>query len=59
MLSGKQNLLPIWHELGHDEVVSKSPSLADKFARSTSDTEVDEIAIEIAELVIASRNGDS
>lgn len=54
-VAGKQNLLPIWHELGHADVMAKSPSLADKFARSTADTEIGVIADEIAELVLASR----
>lgn len=52
---GKQSLLPIWHDVDHAAVAAKSPSLADKLARSTSDTEIDAIADEIAELVIASR----
>lgn len=54
-VAGKQNLLPIWHDLGHAEVMAKSPSLADKLARSTTDTDIEAIADEIAELVLASR----
>ncbi len=54
-VAGKQSLLPIWHDVDHAAVAAKSPSLAGKLARSTSDTEIDAIADEIAELVIASR----
>lgn len=54
-VAGRQNLLPIWHHLGHSEVMAESPSLADKLARSTADTDIQEIADEIAELVVPSR----
>lgn len=54
-VSGKQNLLPIWHDLSHADVLEKSPTLADKLARSTTDTDIEAIADEIAELVIAAR----
>jgi len=54
-VAGKQNLLPIWHELSRDEVVAKSPSLADKLARSTADWDIEAIADEIADLVVGSR----
>jgi hypothetical protein len=50
-VAGKQNLLPIWHDLDHAEVMAKSPSLADKFARTTEDTDIEAIADEIADLV--------
>ncbi|WP_413320373.1 DUF1883 domain-containing protein [Agrococcus sp. 1P02AA] len=54
-VGGQQNLLPVWHNVDHDAVAAHSPSLADKFARSTSDTSIAEIAAEIAELVIDAR----
>ena len=54
-VAGKQSLLPVWHDLGHAEVAIQSPSLADKLARSTSDTAIEDIADEIAELVLATR----
>lgn len=50
-VSGKQRMLPIWHEVSKDEVSSHSPSLADKIARSTALSTVAEIAEEIAEVV--------
>ncbi len=48
---GDQILLPIWHGLTKDEVVSYSPSLADKIARNTTTQTVEEIADEIIEVV--------
>ncbi|RPE77884.1 MULTISPECIES: DUF1883 domain-containing protein [unclassified Frondihabitans] len=57
-VGGRQNLLPIWHEVTRADVEEHSPSLADKLARSTSDSSINEIADEIAELVISSRTND-
>lgn len=54
-VGGEQSLLPIWHDITRAQVMAHSPSLADKFARSTADTDVHEIAEEIADLVIESR----
>jgi len=50
-VSGKQRMLPIWHEVSKDEVQRHSPSLADKIARSTAMSTIAEIADEIAEVV--------
>lgn len=47
----RQVLLPIWHEISRDEVVSQSPSLADKLALRTADYGIDEIADEIAAVI--------
>ena len=47
----RQVLLPIWHEISKDEVVSHSPSLADKLALRTADYGIDEIADEIATVI--------
>ncbi len=49
----RQVLLPIWHEISKDEVVSHSPSLADKLALRTADYGIDEIADEIATVINA------
>ena len=54
-VGGQQNLLPVWHNVDRDAVAAHSPSLADKFARTTIDTAIDEIAAEIADLVIEAR----
>ena len=50
-ISGEQILLPIWHKISKQEVISFSPSLADKVARNTANFTVDEIAVEIANLL--------
>lgn len=46
--SGQQVILPIWHEITKDELVRISPSLADKVARNTADSAIEQIAAEIA-----------
>jgi hypothetical protein len=50
-VSGKQVLLPLWHEISKDEVVAASPSLADKVALRTADYTIDEIANQITDVV--------
>lgn len=50
-VNGEQTMLPIWHNITKREVISFSPSLADKLARSTTDFTVEEIAEEIADLI--------
>jgi hypothetical protein len=50
---GAQLILPLWHRVTKDEVMSYSPSLADKLALRTSDSTVEEIAAEIAGVVRA------
>lgn len=52
-VSGEQILLPIWHNITKQQVIDFSPSLADKVARSTATHTVDEIAVEIADLLIS------
>jgi len=50
-MTGEQIILPIWHNISKQEVISYSPSLADKLARSTATHTVEEIATEIVELI--------
>lgn len=50
-ISGEQILLPIWHNISKQEVISYSPSLADKLARNTATHTVEEIAAEIIQVV--------
>lgn len=57
-VSGEQQMLPIWHGLTKDEVQRRSPSLADKLARSTATHTVAEIADEIAAVVKDTANGE-
>ena len=52
MAGGSQVILPIWHEISKDEIIRQSPSLADKLALRTSDSTVEEIAGEIAGVVL-------
>ena len=55
-VSGEQQLLPIWHNITKKEVVDYSPSLADKLARNTAVNTVDEIAEEIAQVVLSRKH---
>lgn len=50
-MTGEQIILPIWHKITKTEVISHSPSLADKLARTTSDLTLEEIAEEITSLI--------
>ncbi|SMD20346.1 DUF1883 domain-containing protein [Kibdelosporangium aridum] len=46
-----QFILPIWHQITKEEVLRKSPLLADKIASSTGQYTITEIAEQIAEVV--------
>ena len=46
-VSGQQVVLPIWHDITKQEVIDYSPSLADKLARNTAISTIEEIAKEI------------
>ena|SRR5688572_26928699 len=50
-MTGQQIILPLWHRITKAEVIARSPSLADKLARSTSDFTIDEIANEISDVI--------
>ncbi len=43
----KQVVLPIWHRITLDELLSFDPTLADKYALKTSETRIEEIALHI------------
>ncbi|MEX2197072.1 MAG: toll/interleukin-1 receptor domain-containing protein [Thermoleophilaceae bacterium] len=49
---GNQIILPLWHGLSKDELLRHSPSLADKVALRTSDLSVDQIADEVAAVIL-------
>jgi hypothetical protein len=51
--TGEQIILPLWHKITKAEVISYSPSLADKLARSTTDLTLEEIAAEIVGVIRA------
>ncbi len=55
---GQQIILPLWHRVTKDDVVGYSPSLADKLALNTATSTVDDIAREIADVVLAERASD-
>lgn len=50
-ISGEQMMLPIWHNITKDEVISYSPTLADKIARNTATDSIEDIAAEISDLI--------
>jgi hypothetical protein len=50
-MHGGKVILPIWHKVSKDEVLSFSPTLADKVALNTSISSVAEIAKELAEVL--------
>lgn len=49
-VEGNKVILPIWHRISKNDVLTYSPTLADKKALNTSDFTIDEIAKEIAAL---------
>lgn len=55
-VAGQQNLLPIWHDVGRDDVMAQSASLADKVALSTASLSLEEIAQQIADVVLESKS---
>lgn len=52
-MEGNKVILPIWHKISKDEVMSYSPSLADKLALMTSQYTIEELADLLAEVVEA------
>ena len=54
-MADKTVILPLWHKITEDEIMTYSPGLTDKIALNTSDFTIDEIAQEIAEVIQHSR----
>lgn len=54
-MTGQQVILPLWHRITRNELIERSPSLADKVARSTADLPIEEIAAEIATVIRSRR----
>lgn len=50
-ITGKQIILPIWHDVTHDDVMAYSPSLAGRKAALTAQTSLEDLASEITEVV--------
>lgn len=47
----KKLILPVWHNVGHEDVLEYSPSLADKVALDTQKMSLEEIAQSLAEVL--------
>jgi hypothetical protein len=50
-IEGTQVILPLWHNITKAQLIDYSPSLADKVARTTATSTVEEIAEEIRQVV--------
>ncbi len=50
-MNGIKVILPIWHKVSKDDVISYSPTLADKVALNTSLMSIDEIVNELKKLL--------
>jgi hypothetical protein len=50
-MNGVKVILPIWHNVTRDEVLSFSPTLADKVALNTAIYSLEEIATELKKLI--------
>ncbi|MBC3776356.1 toll/interleukin-1 receptor domain-containing protein [Pseudomonas sp. SWRI99] len=51
-MNGRKMILPIWHKTSKSEVIKFSPTLADKVALNSSTMTIEEIANELAEVVL-------
>ncbi|HET8774208.1 MAG TPA: toll/interleukin-1 receptor domain-containing protein [Thermoanaerobaculia bacterium] len=47
-MEGRKVILPLWHKISKNEVIARSPSLADKVALNTATYSIDELAAELA-----------
>jgi hypothetical protein len=50
-INGQKMILPIWHKISKNEVLSYSPTIADLVALNTSNFTIEELAKEIAKAV--------
>ena len=50
-MAGGQRILPIWHKVSKDEVISYSPTLADRVALNTAMLTIDELAQKLGEVL--------
>ncbi|MCC4118211.1 TIR domain-containing protein [Aromatoleum toluclasticum] len=55
-MNGHKMILPIWHKISKDEVLKFSPALADKLALNTSISSIEEIAKDLADVVLDKAN---
>lgn len=54
-MNGHKMILPIWHKITKSEVINFSPALADKVALNTSLQSIEEIAGELAEVILGTK----
>lgn len=54
-VTGEQVILPIWHNVSKEEVQRYSPSLADTVARSTTNFTIEEIAADVADVILTAK----
>lgn len=47
-MAGRKVILPLWHKISKNEVIARSPSLADKIALNTATYSIDELVTELA-----------
>lgn len=47
----RQIILPLWHNISKDEIIARSPSLADKVALQTAASTIADIAEQIAAVI--------
>jgi hypothetical protein len=50
-MSGGKVILPLWHKISKDEVISYSPPLADKLALNTAQYTIEELAQKLGEVL--------
>ncbi len=54
-MEGHKMILPIWHKVTKSEVINFSPALADKVALNTSLNSIQEIAEQLADVILADK----
>nr|7UWG_A Chain A, Molecular chaperone Tir [Acinetobacter baumannii]7UWG_B Chain B, Molecular chaperone Tir [Acinetobacter baumannii]7UWG_C Chain C, Molecular chaperone Tir [Acinetobacter baumannii]7UWG_D Chain D, Molecular chaperone Tir [Acinetobacter baumannii]7UXU_A Chain A, Molecular chaperone Tir [Acinetobacter baumannii]7UXU_B Chain B, Molecular chaperone Tir [Acinetobacter baumannii]7UXU_C Chain C, Molecular chaperone Tir [Acinetobacter baumannii]7UXU_D Chain D, Molecular chaperone Tir [Acin len=51
-MNGHKMILPIWHKITKNDVLDYSPNLADKVALNTSVNSIEEIAHQLADVIL-------
>lgn len=51
-MNGHKMILPIWHRISKTEVMNYSPNLADKVALNTAISTIQEIAEQLADVIL-------
>ena len=53
-IAGNGRILPIWHKVTMDDILTHSPSLADKLALNTSTHSIDDMVVELQNIITQS-----